>query len=323
METKSVKTFRVRKQKNGKRKVTWREDFIKNGALYLVAVPSFLYFFVLHYIPMFGIVMAFQDFRIRDGFFRSEWIGLDNFRSLFTGTAFPTALRNTAAMGFLNLTLVFIMPVIFAFLISEIRNKKGKRTMQTISYMPYFIAPVVVAELIKQFVGYNGAVTEILTAIGFERQNWLANADIPVFWLINSFAEIWQNIGFSSIMIVAAISMVGKDYHEAAVIDGASRWKRITKITFPLILPTIVLLFTLRMGLVLIAGFDKILLLYMPITYETSDVLLTYTYRMAFGSEMPNYALGAASGLFQSIVGTILLIVSNRLSRKVTEQSVF
>lgn len=304
-------------------KITWRHDFKKNKALYLVMLPSLLYFLVMNYIPMFGVLMAFEDFNIRKGFFKSDWVGLQNFKDLFTGDAFLTAFRNTVAMALLNLTIGFIAPVIFAFLISEIRTKKVKRTMQTISYMPYFVAAVVVVQLVKEFIGNNGAITGILTMFGFERQNWLANADIPIFWFINSFTDIWQNIGFGSIMYVAAIATVSGDYHEAAVLDGANRWHRLTKITIPSIMPTVIMLFTLRIGLVFMVGFDKILLMYMPKTYITADVLSTYTYRMAFGANSSNYGLSAASGLFQSIIGMVLLIGSNILSRKVTEQSVF
>lgn len=299
-----------------------RKDLKMNKALYVIFIPVAIYFLVLHYIPMFGIAIAFQDFSISRGVFGSEWVGLQNFYDLFWGEAFLTALRNTAAMAFLNLTLGFIMPIIFAFLVTELQGKKFKRTVQTISYMPHFIAAVVVVQLVREFIGETGAVTNFLTLFGFESQNWLANSDIPVFWFINSFTDIWQNIGFGSIMYVAAISSVSSDYQEAAVIDGANRWQRITKITFPIILPTIIMLFTLRIGLVFVVGFDKILLMYMPSTYETADVITTYTYRMAFGSSA-NFGLSTASGLFQSIVGGILLVVSNKLSRRVTDRTVF
>lgn len=310
-------------EKTFRQKISWRQDFKVNKALYFVMIPCLLYFIIFNYIPMFGVLMAFEDYSIKRGIFGSEWIGLQNFQNLFTGDAFLTALRNTICMAALNLTIGFIMPIIFAFLISEVRNKKTKRTMQTISYMPHFIAAVVVVQLVKEFIGSDGAITMILTWFGFERQNWLANASIPVFWLINCFTDVWQSIGFGSIMYVAAISTVSGDYHEAAVLDGASRWQRVKLITLPCIMPTVIMLFTLRIGLVFVTGFDKVLLMYMPTTYVTSDVLSTYTYRMAFGSASADYGLSAASGLFQAIVGTVLLITSNYLSRRVTDRSVF
>lgn len=295
---------------------SWKSDFKKNKVLYMLFIPPALYFIIFNYIPMYGIQIAFKDFRVSKGIFGSEWVGMANFIDLFTGASFLTALRNTAAMASLNLTIGFVFPILFAFLVTEIRNKKFKRVLQTFAYMPHFIAAVVVVQLVREFIGSNGAITQILTLFGFEAQNWLTNSNIPVFWLINSFTDIWQNIGFGSIMYVAAISAVSSDYHEAAVIDGANRFQRIIKITLPSIMPTIITLFTLRIGLVFVVGFDKILLMYSPTVYETADVLLTYTYRMAFGSTI-NYGLSTASGLFQSVIGTLLLIFSNYLSRKV------
>lgn len=305
-----------------KQNVTWRHDFKRNKALYVVMIPALVYFITMNYIPMFGIVMAFQDFSVSKGFFGSKFIGLTNFIELFTGDTFLLALRNTACMAVLNLTVGFIMPIVFAFLITEIKTKKLKRTLQTFSYMPHFVAAVVVVQLVKEFIGNDGAITMLLSLIGLERQNWLANSNIPVFWIINTFTDIWQNIAFGSIMYVAAISAVSGDYHEAAVLDGAGRWTRLTKITLPCIVPTIVMLFTMKIGLVFVTGFDKVLLMYMPTTYVTSDVLSTYTYRKAFGSAA-NYGLSAASGLFQSVVATILLLIGNKLTKKATDHSVF
>lgn len=313
----------MKKEKPYKQKVTWKQDWKKNKALYFVMLPCLTYFIVIHYLPMFGIVMAFEDFSVRKGFFRSDWVGFKNFIDLFTGDQFLLAFRNTVAMAFLNLTVGFIMPIIFAFLVTEIRHKKAKRAMQTISYMPHFIAAVVVVQLLKEFVSADGALTAVLSLVGLEKQNWLANPKIPVFWLINCFTEVWQNIGFGSIMYVATIATVSGDYHEAAVLDGATRWQRITKITLPCIIPTIVIMFTMRIGLVFTMGFDKILLMYMPSTYATSDVLATYTYRMAFASSPANYGLSAASGLFQSVISMALLIFSNSLSKKLTGSSVY
>lgn len=306
-----------------KQKVTWKQDWKRNKALYFVMIPCLLYFIIFHYLPMFGIVMAFEDFSVRKGFFGSDFVGFQNFIDLFTGDQFLLAFRNTVAMALLNLTVGFIMPIIFAFLVTEIRHKKAKRVMQTVSYIPYFIAAVVVSQLVREFIGTDGALTSLLSFFGLEKQNWLANPNIPVFWLINCFTEVWQNIGFGSIMYVATIATVNGDYHEAAVLDGATRWQRITKITIPCIMPTIIVLFTLRIGLVFTTGFDKILLLYMPITYGTSDVLSTYTYRMAFASSPANYGLSAASGLLQSVISMALLIFSNHLSKKLTGNSVY
>lgn len=304
-------TRRMQKPREG----TWAYDFKRNKVIYLLFIPVAAFFIIFHYAPMFGLTMAFQDFRPSKGFLGSDWIGLQHFVDLFTGDTFLKVMRNTTAMALLNLTVGFAAPVILAMLISEIRMRSFKRTVQIISYMPFFVSATVVTTLAREFLADTGALTNILTYLGFERQNWLTNPSIPVFWFINTFIEIWQGAGWGAIIYVAAIANVNGDLFEAAAIDGANRWQRLWKITFPSILPMITVMFLLRIGTVFKQGFDKILLLYMPMTYETADVLYTYTYRMAFGQTV-NYGLSTASGLFQSVIATVLLLVANKLSRK-------
>ncbi len=304
------------------RRVTWRQDMTRNWVMYLIFIPTAAYFILFHYIPMVGVVIAFEDFKVARGFFGSTWVGLENFRELFTGDTFSLVMRNTVAMALLNMTIGFIAPILLALLMSEILWRPYRRAIQTVTYMPYFVAAVVVCQLVREFVGVSGGITHLLTLLGFERQNWLANPDVPIFWLINCFTDVWQGAGFGSIVYMAAISNVNGDLHEAAAIDGANRWKRLTRITIPSIMPLVVIMLTLRVGLVFTAGFDKILLLYMPSTYDTADVLSTYTYRMAFGTQT-NYGLSAASGLFQSVVATTLLMVSNWLNKRATNNSLF
>lgn len=304
------------------REGSWRYDLLHNWKIYLLFIPVAAFFLVFHYAPMFGLLMAFERFRPSLGIFKSEWIWFENFAELFTGDTFFFVLRNTTAMALLNLTVGFAAPVILAMLISELHIKKFTRPVQIISYMPYFVSAVVVTTLASEFLSSTGAITMVLSWLGFDQQNWLANPNIPVFWLINTFLEIWQGAGWGSIIYVAAIANVSGDLHEAAAIDGASRWDRLWKITFPSILPLIIVMFTMRIGLVFRQGFDKVLLLYMPQTYNVSDCLYTYTYRMAFGQTI-NYGVSTASGLFQSVIGTTLLIVSNKLSRKVSDTSLY
>lgn len=294
---------------------SWKYDFNRNWKLYLLFIPVAAYFLVFHYAPMFGLAMAFEDFRPSRGVFGSEWVWFENFKELFAGDTFLKVLRNTTAMALLNLTVGFAAPVILAMLMSEMRLKRYRRTVQTISYMPYFVSAVVVTTLASEFLDSTGAITAVLTMLGFEQQNWLANPNIPVFWLINTFIEIWQGAGWGSIIYIAAIANVNGDLHEAAAIDGAGRWKRMWSITFPSIMPLVMVMFIMRIGLVFRQGFDKVLLLYMPLTYDTSDCLYTYTYRMAFGQTV-DYGISTASGLFQSVIAMTLLIVANKLSRK-------
>ena len=285
---------------------TWRYDLRRNWQIYLLFIPVAIYFITFHYAPMFGLAMAFERFKPTKGIFGSQWIWFDNFKDLFVGDTFLLVLRNTTAMALLNLTVGFAAPVILAMLLSEVRIRRFSRTVQVISYMPYFVSAVVVTTLASEFLSSTGALTTILSWFGFDRQNWLANSHKPVFWLINTFIEIWQGAGWGSIIYFAAISNVNGDLHEAAAIDGANRWQRMWRVTFPSILPLIIVMFIMRIGLVFRQGFDKVLLLYMPSTYEVSDCLYTYTYRMAFGQTV-NYGLSTASGLFQSVIGTTLL----------------
>lgn len=297
-------------------KLSWKKDFRRNWSVYLMFLPVFIMTLVLHYIPMFGIVMAFEDYQVRKGLFGSRWVGMQNFVDLFTGGEFLPALRNTVCIALIKCTVGFAAPVVFAFLLSMLKKKRYKRTVQTFSYLPNFVAAVVVCSLLTEFLSKDGPLTLLLTKLGAANQNWLANDQIPVFWLIYVFMGIWQGIGWGSIIYVAAIATVNGDLHEAAAIDGASRWQRMTRITLPCIMPTIVMMFVLNIGLSFMTGYDSILLLYMPSTYNVADTVYTYTYRMAFSGGGSNYGLSSASGLFQSIVSTVLLVSSNYLSRK-------
>ena len=311
------------KNLTGSAKRSWKAEFKRDWVVYLLFVPIIVYEFVFHILPMFGIVMAFEDYNVIDGYFHSPWVGMKHFIDLFTGEDFLQAIRNTLVMGILKATIGFVAPIIFALMLSLIKSKKFKRTAQTMSYMPNFVAAVIVCSLFTQFLAKDGPLTLLLTKVfGAENQNWFANDKPPVFWLLYLFMGIWQSIGWGSIMYVAAISQVSGDLHEAAAIDGATRMQRLFKITLPNILPMIMMMFVINIGTSLMAGYDNILLLYMPSTYSVSDTVYTYTYRQAFGSGATNYSLSAASGLFQSVVSTVLLVSSNALSRK-TGSSLF
>ena len=303
------------------KKKTWSYDFKKNWPLYLIFLIPFVFFVIFKYIPMVGILMAFEDYKVARGLFGSQWVGMSNFIELFSGEQFPTALRNTICMALLNLTLGFVGGPILGLLICQLRSKVASRVVQTVTYMPYFVSAVVCCSLAQEFLNDNGAITQFLTLFGFEKQNWLA-VNGPSFWIINCLLGVWQGAGYGAIIYIATIEGINQNLYEAACIDGASRWQRVWNITIPQVMPIVVMMFTMQVGLVFMVGFDKVLLLYMPSTYEYSDVLYTYTYRMAFGSSN-NFGLSTASGLFQSIVGTILLIGGNKLSAMATKHSLF
>ena len=247
------------------RKVPWKKDLKMNWGVYLMFIPIFLYTLVLHYIPMFGIVMAFEDYDINKGYFKSPWVGMANFVELFSGSDFPRAIFNTVVIALLKCTVGFVMPILFACLLSLLRSKKYKRTVQTSSYLPNFVAAVIVCFLVQEFVKQDGPITLLLHHLfGLENTNLLADSNPPTFWIIYLVMGIWQGIGWGSIMYVAAIATVSGDLHEAAAIDGATRLQRLTKITLPCIMPTIVMMFVLGIGTSFAAGYDNILLLYMP-----------------------------------------------------------
>ncbi len=315
---------KAKKELTGSARRSWKAEFRRDWVVYLLFVPIIVYEIVLHYLPMFGIVMAFEDYNVADGYFHSPWVGMKHFIDLFSGEDFLQALRNTVVIGLMKCTIGFVAPIIFALILSLINSKKFKRIAQTMSYMPNFVAAVIVCSLFTQFLAKDGPLTLLLSkAFGAENQNWLANDKPPVFWIIYTMMGIWQGIGWGSIMYVAAISQVSGDLHEAAAIDGATRMQRLFKITLPNILPMIMMMFVIGIGTAFVAGYDNILLLYMPSTYNVSDTVYTYTYRQAFGGGTSNYSLSAASGLFQSIVSTVLLVGSNALSRKVGGSSLF
>ena len=305
-----------------KKKALAEKDWKRNWQVYLMFLPLAVYFIIFNYIPMVGILVAFEDYSVTKGFFGSPWVGWANFEELFLGDAFLVAFRNTACMAVLNLLLGFLPPIILAVLFSECRIKPFRRLSQIVSYMPNFVSAVVVCALVREFFGISGGVTKLLTALGLPEQNWLANTDIPVFWLIYAFIGIWMGMGFGSIIYTSSIANVNADLKEAAALDGAGRWQRVWYIVLPQLLPLCMINLTLSVGTMFMAGWDKVLLLYMPKTYDVSDVLYTYTYRMAFGSSV-NFGVSTASGLFQSVIGTALLFISNMLNKKLTSYSLF
>ncbi len=304
-------------------KLSFGKDFRKNKVIYLMFLVIAVYFIIFNYIPMAGILMAFEKYSVSKGLFGSKWVGWANFQELFTGTGFTTAIRNTAAMAVLNLLFGFFPPIIMAIVFSECRARGFRRFAQIASYMPNFISAVVVCALVINFLGKDGGVTILLNRVfGTPLQNWLAIPDIPVFWILYAFIGVWVGAGYGSIVYTTSIANVNYELKEASALDGANRWQRIWYIILPQVLPMAMMMLTMSVGTVFMAGWDKVLLLYMPKTYKSADVLYTYTYRMAFGNTV-NYGVSTASGLFQSVIGTILLVVSNKINRKTTSYGLF
>lgn len=310
----------IQENKRGHEPTTWRHDWGHNWQTYLIALPVILYFFIFHYLPMFGVTMAFQDFRPTKGFLGSPWVGFQNFIDFFMGPTFWQILRNTLVISFLGLAVGFSASILFALLLEEIDCLGFKKTVQTISYLPYFVSAVVICGLVIDFVSANGIITNLAVRLfGIKKENLLTNPNY--FWIINLLSDIWQGLGYGSIIFVAAISSIDRQLHEAAGVDGAGRLRRLWHITLPGIMPTIITMLILRIGMLMNVGFDKILLLYNPSIYSTADVISTHVQRM--GLVRAQYGYSAAVGLFNSVVATILLVSANMASRKFAETGIF
>ena len=295
------------------------EDMKKNPGLYIMIIPVLAFFLIFAYLPMFGLVMAFQNYPPRGGFLHSEFVGFKQFADFFGSIYFGRLLRNTLMISVLNLIFGFPAPIIFALLLNEVNNKWFKKSIQTISYLPYFISLVIVCGLVADFTASDGAITDLIVKLGGERINYLGQPEY--FRTIYILSDMWQGIGFGSIIYLAALAGIDQELYEAASLDGAGRWKQTLHVTLPGIVPTIITLLILRMGTMFAVGYEKIILLYSTNTYETADVISSYVYRK--GLQEFNYSYSAAVGLFNSVINTILLIVSNKLSAKFAGTSLF
>lgn len=296
-----------------------KKDFLKNKFVYLMAVPGLVFFILFSYLPMGGLLMAFENFKPKLGVFGSQFVGLKNFTDFFSSIYFVRTIRNTLAISFLELLIAFPVTIIFALLLNEIKNIKVKRTIQTISYMPYFIAMVVVAGIIVDFCSSKGVITSIASLFTGGNANLLSN---PSYWRpIYILSGLWQGIGFGSIIYVAALAGIDQELYEAAGMDGANRWKQALYITIPGISSTIIIMLILKIGMMMSVGYEKTILLYNTQIYETADVISSYVYRK--GLQEFNYGYSTAVSLFNSVINFILLVVANKISRKYSETSLF
>lgn len=298
-----------------------KKEWNRNKYVYALAIPLIAYYAIFHYGPMYGIVMAFQDYSIVDGISGSPFIGFDNFIKFFESHYFWRLIRNTLALSIQNILWGFPAPLILALLLNEVKHKKFKKAVQTITYLPHFISLVVVCGMLNQFLARDGFITNLLASLGLVEQiNLLAIKEY--FRTIYVASGIWQEIGWGTIIYLAALSGVDEQLYEAAAIDGANRLKRLIHVTLPSIAPTIIMLLILRVGQVMSVGFEKVILLYNPQTYETADVLSTYIYRYGLGGSF-DYGYTTAIGLFSSLINFILVILANQFSKKVSETSLW
>lgn len=293
----------------------WR----KNWVLYLMMVPALTYFLVYCYMPMFGLVIAFQDYRVGDSFLGGKFVGLKHFADFFQSYYFGRLMKNTVLLSLGVLIFGYPVPLIFALLLNEVRNVKFKKLAQTITYLPHFISLVVICGLILDFTKLDGLVNTVIKAFGgspiafMSKPEWFK----PVYII----SDIWATFGWNSIIFIAALLGIDSALYEAAGLDGAGRWQKIRHISIPGIAPVIMTTLLMKLGRVMSLGFEKVFNLYNTGTYETADIISTFVYRQ--GILNANYSSAAAIGLFNAVINLALVVAANRISKKLTDSSLW
>lgn len=285
---------------------------------HLMLLPGVIFTFIFHYIPLYGLVMAFQRYNPAMGM-HSPWVGLQNFRYLFSQPNFVRSIWNTFYIAGFKIVGGIVVPVIFALLLNEVRKNVVKRTFQTLVYIPHFLSWVILAGVLMDLLANDGLVNRILTACGMGTINFLGDPRVFPWTLIVS--DIWKSFGFGTVVYLAALTSIDPGLYEAALMDGANRWKQTLYITLPMIMPTIVLMTILSIGNILNAGFDQVYNLYSPIVFSSGDIIDTYVYRL--GVEQAQYSVGTAVGLFKSGVSGVLICLSYYLADRFAGYRVF
>ncbi len=296
-----------------------KRDLYKNRYFYIMLIPVLLFYIIFCYFPMYGALIAFKDYKPALGFLDSPWVGMEYFMEFFQAHDFWKLIRNTLMISFYSLIFAFPAPIVFAILLNEVRNKHFKRWIQTITYLPHFISMVIICGLIIQFTSSDGIINQICASLTGSSTALISdpNAFRPIYII----SGIWQEVGFGSILYLAAISGIDMELYEAAILDGCGKMKQIWYITLPCILPTIVIMLILQVGSIMSVGWEKVFLLYNPLTYDTADVISTYVYRK--GIQDMDYSYSTAVGLFNSVINFIMIIVANAGSRKLAKNSLW
>ena len=313
------RTKSKQKVKEPKTKITWKEIKRQKVLLFWAAIMV-VYGVVFYYLPLAGWTMAFQNYKPRLGIFHSQFVGWDKFRTLFSDMTFIRVIRNTLAMGVINLVVTFITAIVFAILLNEIHKKWWKKTVQTLSYLPHFISLVVVCGMVKELLTAGGPINKLLSAVGIGKIAFMSEPGWFDFVYIAS--GVWQALGWGTILYLTAMTGINTELYEAASMDGANRFQQIIHVTIPGILPTIMTLLIMDIGgIVTSSNMQKILLLYNPLNQEKADIIGTLVYRM--GITGGNFSYAAAVGLFEGLIGLILVSIANFLSKKLTETSLW
>jgi putative aldouronate transport system permease protein len=291
----------------------------KSRHLYLLLILPLAYYIVFHYIPMYGVLIAFKDYKISKGVMGSPWVGPKHFAKFLQDPYFWKLVRNTILLSFYGLLWGFPAPIILALSLNETVNQRFKKTIQNISYLPHFISTVVVCGMVTNFLASNGLINNIARSLGLEAKNYLMYPEY--FRTIYIATSIWQSMGWNSIIYLAALASIDETMYEAAIIDGANRWHKIFYITLPSLAPTISVLLIMNLGRIMNVGYEKIILLYNGSIYETADVINTYVYRR--GILKNDFSYATAVGLFQAVISIILIVSTNRISKKISETSLW
>ncbi|MCR2813820.1 ABC transporter permease subunit [Microbacterium sp. zg.Y1090] len=300
-------------------RVTWRKALKRDWRLYSLLLLPLLFLLIFRYLPMAGNVIAFRRFRPGGSMFGDEWVGLRYFELFISDPTFWRAFWNTLMLGGLSLVIVFPLPIVLALMFNELRSRRFKRIAQSISYLPHFMSIVIVAGMVLQLTALRGSINQGIEALG--------GGAIPFMQLPQWFptiyvtSEIWQTVGWGTILYLAALTTIDPQLYEAARIDGASRWRQIWHVTLPGIRPTMIVLLILNIGTFMAVGFEKILLLYNPLLYPTADVIATYLYRVGIISS--NFSYATAIGLFEAVIGLTLILTANAISRRAVGTSLW
>ncbi|MCI8951237.1 MAG: sugar ABC transporter permease [Lachnospiraceae bacterium] len=296
-----------------------KKDWIRNRSLYIMVIPVILFYFLFHYRPMYGAVIAFKDYTPALGVASSPWVGFANFTRFFKSVYFARLIKNTILLSVYNLVFGFPAPIILALLLNEVHNKHFKNLTQTVTYLPHFISLIVVTGMLTDFSMTSGLFNDIVAFFGGERSPLLQNPSL--YRTIYVASGIWQQVGWGAIIYLSALAGVDQQLYEAASIDGAGKWKQLIHVTLPGIAPTIITMLIMRMGQLMNMGYEKTILLYNPSTYDTADIISSYIYRVGLLEQ--DWSYSTAVGLFNSLINFGLLLITNKLSKKYSETSLW
>ena len=295
-------------------------NILKHPLLYIMALPVILYYLLYHYYPMYGMLIAFFDYAPMKGILGSDFVGMKHFKAFLQDPYFFRTVWNTLSINIKLLVFAFPFPIVFAILINELTANRFRKFIQTVTYMPHFISTVVICGLVLNFCSSTGVITSLISSVtGMEPTNLMSK--VSLFQPIYVLMIIWQEFGWDSIIFYAALTGIDQSLYEAATVDGAGRWAKIRHITLPGLAPTIIILLILRIVNMMSLGWDRIILLYNPMIYESADVISTYVYRR--GLLKFEYSFASAVGFFNSIINFILLIGANAVSRKINDTSLW